>query len=293
MSKIELSPRTKETIAEIVAAIRKATPNRELVKQGFAEHLSALKLPQREIIFHPNLIDACKTIWTYCKAAIDKEWGAARGAARDAAWDAAWDAARDAAWDAAWGAARGAAWGAAWGANPFLPFIKLLRGGCFAFWITEQYIHVVLASVHSANQRLHRGDGPAVEFEDGSGVWAWKGVRVPKEVITDIRSYSPQTILAEANAEIRRVMIERYGQDKFFLDAGAKVIHKNGESELLSIDLPGDPDKRMKAVKVRCPSTSAVYVLRVPPNQKKVQEAIAWTFGMTAEEYAEHLVEES
>ena len=265
MSKIELSPRTKETIAEIVAAIRKATPNRELVKQGFAEHLSALKLPQREIIFHPNLVNACKTVWTYCKAAIDKEWGAARGAA----------------------------WGAAWGANPFLPFIKLLRGGCFAFWITEQYIHVVLATVHSANQRLHRGDGPAVEFEDGSGVWAWKGVRVPKEVITDIRSYSPQTILAEANAEIRRVMIERYGQDKFFLDAGAKVIHKNGESELLSIDLPGDPDKRMKAVKVRCPSTSAVYVLRVPPNQKKVQEAIAWTFGMTAEEYAEHLVEES
>src|SRR5437660_5923407 len=117
MSKIELSPRTKETIAEIVAAIRKATPNRELVKQGFAEHLSALKLPQREIIFHPNLVNACKTVWTYCKAAIDKEWGAARGAARDAAWGAAWDAARDAArdaaWDAAWDAARDAAWVAA------------------------------------------------------------------------------------------------------------------------------------------------------------------------------------
>ena len=124
-----------------------------------------------------------------------------------------------------------------------------------------------------------------MEFEDGSGIWAWKGVRVPQEVIIQPHSFLPQTILQHPNAEVRRVMIERYGQDKFFLDAGAKVKHSKGDNELLQVDLPGDPDRRMLAVKVRCPSTSAVYILRVPPNVKTVQEGIAWTFGMTPNEY--------
>jgi hypothetical protein len=139
--------------------------------------------------------------------------------------------------------------------------------------------------VYSQKSRLHRSDGPAVEFLDGSGIWAWKGVRVPKEVITEPHSFTTETILRHSNAEVRRVMIERYGQDKFFLDAGAKVVHKSGDNELLRLDLPGDPDKRMLAVKVRCPSTQAVYILRVPPDQKNVNDAIAWTFGMTKEEY--------
>jgi hypothetical protein len=35
----------------------------------------------------------------------------------------------------------------------------------------------------------------------------------------------------------------------------------------------------------RCPSTGRDYVLRVPPTMNSAREAVAWTFGMKAEEY--------
>jgi hypothetical protein len=86
--------------------------------------------------------------------------------------------------------------------------------------------------------------------------------------------------LGERNAEVRRAMIERYGQDRFVLDANAKILDKWKDNELLSIDLPSDPDGRLVALKLRCPSTAAVYVLRVPPNQRTVRGALAWSFGL-------------
>jgi hypothetical protein len=44
----------------------------------------------------------------------------------------------------------------------------------------------------------------------------------------------------------------------------------------------GDP---VVAVLVKCPSTGRAYVLRVPPTVQTAREAVAWTFGMTVEEY--------
>ena len=93
-------------------------------------------------------------------------------------------------------------------------------------------------------------------------------------------------ILRERNAEIRRAMIERYGQDRFVLDAHAKILDKWKHNELLSIYLPEDPDRRLVALKLRCPSTAAVYILRVPPDQRTVRGALAWSFGLDrAEDY--------
>jgi hypothetical protein len=88
-------------------------------------------------------------------------------------------------------------------------------------------------------------------------------------------------------------MIERYGLEKFFLSAGAASLDRDGENELLSIELPGDPERRMVVVKVRCPSTFRVHFLRVPPNLRRVREAIPWTFGMTEQEYWPNLDQEA
>ena len=38
-------------------------------------------------------------------------------------------------------------------------------------------------------------------------------------------------------------------------------------------------------VKVKDSTTGEIYLLRVPPTMKTCKEAVAWTFGMTAEEY--------
>ncbi|HEX4138332.1 MAG TPA: hypothetical protein VHY84_27225, partial [Bryobacteraceae bacterium] len=133
--------------------------------------------------------------------------------------------------------------------------------------------------------RLHSGESLACGYGDGWGVYAWHGTVVSERVILQPDKLTPREILDERNSEVRRVMIERFGQDRFMSDAGAKVLDKGNDGELLAIDLPGDPDGRMVALRLRCPSTSAVYVVRVPPDQRDYVAAKAWTFGLTKSEY--------
>jgi hypothetical protein len=39
-------------------------------------------------------------------------------------------------------------------------------------------------------------------------------------------------------------------------------------------------DRMMRLIKVICPSTQQVYLLRVPPNINKLEQARQWTFGL-------------
>jgi hypothetical protein len=143
-------------------------------------------------------------------------------------------------------------------------------------------------------RRLH-GPGLVCAYRDGWGVAAWQGIPLPVKY----HDPGPYAILAEPNAEMRRMLIERYdaahGKGCFVQDVGAKVIDsavqpmRAGEeemiNELLSVDLPGDPDRRMVALKVIDPSTGRVYVIRVPPDQRTVRGALAWTFGVEPDQY--------
>lgn len=54
-----MSKRVRNKAAAFAKALRNAKPDRELVAQGFKEHLRLLELPEREIIFYPNLKVAC------------------------------------------------------------------------------------------------------------------------------------------------------------------------------------------------------------------------------------------
>ena len=73
-------------------------------------------------------------------------------------------------------------------------------------------------------KRLHREDGPAVEYRDGWGCYVWHGVRVPANVIEHPELITIAQIEAEDNAEVRRVMTERYGEERYLLNCGAKIV---------------------------------------------------------------------
>lgn len=50
--------------------------------------------------------------------------------------------------------------------------------------------------------------------------------------------------------------------------------------------MPNDPEGRLVAVQVRCPSTGPEYLLRVPPDMTTCAQAVARTMGIEgAEEY--------
>jgi hypothetical protein len=88
-------------------------------------------------------------------------------------------------------------------------------------------------------------------------------------------------VLAERNAERRRVMLERYGLDRFMADARAEILDEDqdagGRRRLLRLTLEGDED--LVCVTVVCPSTDRQFVLRVPPTMRTCRQAVAWTAG--------------
>jgi hypothetical protein len=104
-----------------------------------------------------------------------------------------------------WALARSAGW-----AMPY-------EGMCF---VSER--HNIL-SLDNAG-RLHSLSGPAVGYPDGWLIYAVHGVVVPERVIMLPETITAAEITAEPNVEIRRVMIERLGYEKYATDTNLKLI---------------------------------------------------------------------
>lgn len=74
------------------------------------------------------------------------------------------------------------------------------------------------------SHRLHCVNGPAVAWPDGWGVYAIHGARVPEYVINRPHEITVVKIKAEKNAEVRRIMIERFGEVRYIEESGMKPI---------------------------------------------------------------------
>ncbi|MCA9108177.1 MAG: hypothetical protein KDA83_22420, partial [Planctomycetales bacterium] len=88
-------------------------------------------------------------------------------------------------------------------------------------------------------------------------------------------------VLAEKNAELRRVMIERMGYLRFSQEVGAKTLDEDtdagGKRQLLRIEMADD--EPLVGLACRCPSTDRQYFLRVPPTIETCHQAAAWMAG--------------
>lgn len=109
----------------------------------------------------------------------------------------------------------------------------------------------------------------------------WKGVLVNERIVFHPETLTGSEVLAESNAEVRRVMMERMGLERFFEEIKAKMMDNDqdpgGERKLLRVPLPGDED--LVCLAVACPSTGRRYVLRVPPTMRTCHQAAAWVAG--------------
>lgn len=100
-------------------------------------------------------------------------------------------------------------------------------------------------------QRLHNLAGPAIAWPDGWGIHAIHGRRVPARIIEHPESLTVRDIEEERNAEVRRVMLERYGLPRYMRDCGAQVVDElpldhpivglRGARLLVKV-LPGEPE---------------------------------------------------
>ena len=189
-------------------------------------------------------------------------------------------------------------------ANWWFPY----EGYCF---VSERPIRCAI----DEERRLHHESLAAMEFKDGWKVYAYHGVTVSAQVIETPETITIEQIKKEENAEVRRCMVERMGWERFYVEAGMKVLHEDTlESNFPSIPVselvsesarlvtsyrPGTEtaqlleaegikdyeDRPLRFVRLTDPSTGRQYTLRVLHSHTRCYEAIAWTFGKTEEQY--------
>jgi len=137
--------------------------------------------------------------------------------------------------------------------------------------------------------RLHSEYGACMEFRDGWRVHAWHGVVVPADVIERPGEITAERIDRERNIEIRRVLLERYGEDRYLEKTGARIIDTDAFGTLYSEGNDGAEQIVMVRVKNSTPEPDGsvkTYRLRVPPWMRTARQAIAWTFEMHEVSYA-------
>ena len=159
-------------------------------------------------------------------------------------------------------------------------------------------------------ERMHCKDGPAYISRTrvtcykegkkhgydidrfGSISYYFEGVQVPPRYVRDPESLTFQEIIQHPNTEVRYVGMKVYGLERMREENRFTVVHSdeygNGR-ELLKFD--GIFEEPVMLVKVfngtpEPNGTYKKYYLQVPPTMKTCQEAVAWTFRKTENEYA-------
>lgn len=135
---------------------------------------------------------------------------------------------------------------------------------------------------------LHCADGPALEYRDGFGMCYWHGRRVSKQSIKRLATIGVKEIDAETDTTMRRMMLEYYGAARYLQECDAPIIHSDEYGDLYRRDFLGDTPLVMVRVRNSTPKPDGNhqhYWLRVPPTIHTAHEAVAWTFGLTPDEY--------
>ena len=83
-------------------------------------------------------------------------------------------------------------------------------GWCWLYWDVAIVSDRPTVIARDDRNRLHCGSGPAVAYGDGTEVWAWHGVRVPRRLIEQPQSYTAAEYKA-LPAEQRRALGEHAG----------------------------------------------------------------------------------
>ncbi|MFI6511772.1 DUF6745 domain-containing protein [Streptosporangium sp. NPDC050855] len=138
------------------------------------------------------------------------------------------------------------------------------------------------------SDRLHRGEGPALVYPDGFALHAWHGMPVPADFGASIANLTPARIRAEQNAELRRVMLEHFGYDRYLAESGATPVHRDETGVLWRIELGEDEPVVMVEVvnsTAEPDGTFNRYWLRVPPATRTAREGVAWTFQLSESDY--------
>ncbi|WP_433796810.1 DUF6745 domain-containing protein [Actinoplanes sp. CA-252034] len=139
-------------------------------------------------------------------------------------------------------------------------------------------------------RRLHRADGPVLEFADGTRYHAWHGTPVPADLVEG--GWSVARILSEPNLELRRCAIERRGWPEFIDEAGLRQVGRpapdpgNPGQMLTLYDVPwGGRILLCTNASLERDGTRRRYGIEVRRSADDPVDAAAGLFGLSREHY--------
>ncbi len=135
--------------------------------------------------------------------------------------------------------------------------------------------------------RFHAEGKPAIEFADGYDIDVYHGTTLPFIYGKHHpKEWQPSWLLKERNAELRKILIQEIGYSRILEELQAIELDSYQEYTLLQInsDIDIEPIYLLKMI---CPSTQDIHVLRVPPEIKSAHEAITWVnWDISPEDFA-------
>lgn len=141
-----------------------------------------------------------------------------------------------------------------------------------------------------AEGRLHSLEGPAIAYPDGYELYFIHGIRMDKRIVMEPETITTDEILATENVEVRRVLTDMYGLEKFMPDCGATIIDEDERfGKLWKKEMDDDEDLVVAEFLNSTPEpdgTTKIYFIRMPPEMTCIHTAVAWGFGMTKEQYS-------
>jgi hypothetical protein len=145
--------------------------------------------------------------------------------------------------------------------------------------------------VQGAQLRRAAADGDAAARLAAASdfVEFFHGVRMSERQGSDPDFVTPLRIASWANAERRRVGIERIGLEAFLRGLGAELVQQDDFGKLWRTgeEVAGEPYVAVEVTNATAEADGSYrrYFLRVPPETRSAREAVAWSFGMSAREY--------
>jgi len=175
--------------------------------------------------------------------------------------------------------------------SPVFPWMALARAGAGWWWPFSSVAIVTSAPSllkRDPENRLHCETGPALAYPDGWAIWAIHGVAVPKKVVTNPQSLGVEEIIQEPDLAVRRVMLERFGYERFVREAALEPVQVDRFGRLYRLDLRWTEPIALVEVLNGTPEPNGSrrrYFLCVPPTVRSAHQAVAWTFGLGTREY--------
>lgn len=127
--------------------------------------------------------------------------------------------------------------------------------------------------------RRHRDGGSVIEYQDGFGFFALNNVIVPQWLAVGKADHIDPALFATiGNVDVRREFLRKVGIERIYQKLGGIVIDRQGDYELVKIDLGGVVGM-WPYLKMKNPSIGVWHLEAVPERTTTVNAALIWRNG--------------